>query len=159
MIFAIECIAACVLFMAALKLVSANREEVFVNDYPPVVTDKLRAMGLVAQKPPARKSDIVRKLIALVVFAVLFALLLRFVNGITGFWAAAFTAYGLWLVVDWYDFLVVDILMAPFDKFYKLAKVGMAERSAVWFHFKGSVKGMVLGLIFAPLVGLLTAVL
>ncbi len=159
MIFAIECIAACVLFTAALKLVSANREEVFVNDYPPVVTDKLRAMGLVAQKPPARKSDIVRKLIALVVFAVLFALLLRFVNGITGFWAAAFTAYGLWLVVDWYDFLVVDILMAPFDKFYKLAKVSMAERSAVWFHCKASVRGMVLGLLFAPLVGLLTAVL
>lgn len=151
MIFAIECIAACVLFTAALKLVSANREEVFVNDYPPVVTDKLRAMGLVAQKPPARKSDIVRKLIALVVFAVLFALLLRFVNGITGFWAAAFTAYGLWLVVD--------ILMAPFDKFYKLAKVSMAERSAVWFHCKASVRGMVLGLLFAPLAGLLTAVL
>ena len=49
--------------------------------------------------------------------------------------------------------------MAPFDKFYRLAKVSMVERSAVRFHFKGSVKGMVLGLIFAPVVGWLVTLL
>ncbi len=89
----------------------------------------------------------------------LFALVLRFVNGITTFLKAAVTAYLLWLVVDWYDFLVVDILMAPFDKFYKMAKVSPFEKSAVWFHFKGSVRGMVIGLVFAPVVGLLVMLL
>ncbi len=69
------------------------------------------------------------------------------------------TAYLLWLVVDWYDFLVVDILLAPFDKFYKMAKVSPVERSAVWFHFKGSVRGMVIGLVFAPIVGLIVMLL
>lgn len=159
MVFWVECIVFCALFTLALELVSAKRREVFLNDYPPVVTEKLRALGLVAQKPPARKRDIIRKLTAMVVYAVLFAVILRFINGITAFWAAARTAYCLWLVVDWYDFLVVDILMAPFDKFYRLAKVSVVERSAVWFHFKGSVKGMVLGLIFAPMVGWLVTLL
>ena len=159
MIFAVECIAACVLFTLALEAVAAKRQEVFLNDYPPIVTEKLRGIGLVAEKPPAKKSDILRKLIALVVYAVLFALLLRFVNGITTFAKAAGTAYLLWLVVDWYDFLVVDILMAPFDKFYKLAQVSPVEKSAVWFHFKASVRGMVLGLVFAPIVGFLVALL
>lgn len=56
MIFAIECIAACVLFTAALKLVSANREEVFVNDYPPVVTDKLRAIFALRGDRPVTRS-------------------------------------------------------------------------------------------------------
>lgn len=159
MIFAVECIVACILFTLALELVEAQRQEVFINDYPPVVSEKLRVLGLVAEKPPAKKSDIVRKVIAGCVYAILFALLLRFVNGITTFSGAALTAYLLWLVVDWYDFLVVDILMAPFDKFYKLAKVSPVDPSAVRFHFAASVRGMVLGVLFAPVVGVLVVLL
>lgn len=159
MVFLIECIAACVLFTLALEALAAKRREVFVNDYPPVVTDKLRALGLVAETPPPKKSDIIRKAVAVVVYSVVFALVLRFANGITAFWPAAWTAYLLWLVVDWYDFLVADILMAPFDKFYKMAKVSAFEKSAVWFHFKASVRGMVLGLVFAPIVGEIVMVL
>lgn len=159
MIFFIECVVACALFTLALELLSAKRREVFVNDYPPVVTDRLRELHLVAEKPPARKSDIIRKVIAVIVYALLFALVLRFINGVTTFWRAAWTAYLLWLVVDWYDFLVVDILMAPFDKFYKLAKVSAVEKSAVLFHCKASLRGMVIGLVFAPIVGLLVTLL
>lgn len=159
MIFFIECVVACALFTLALELLSAKRREVFVNDYPPVVTERLRELHLVAEKPPARKSDIIRKVIAVIVYALLFALVLRFINGVTTFWRAAWTAYLLWLVVDWYDFLVVDILMAPFDKFYKLAKVSAVEKSAVLFHCKASLRGMVIGLVFAPIVGLLVTLL
>lgn len=159
MIFFIECVVACALFTLALELLSAKRREVFVNDYPPVVTDRLRELHLVAEKPPARKSDVIRKVIAVIVYALLFALVLRFINGVTTFWRAAWTAYLLWLVVDWYDFLVVDILMAPFDKFYKLAKVSAVEKSAVLFHCKASLRGMVIGLVFAPIVGLLVTLL
>lgn len=155
MIFWIECLAACILFTIALELVAAGRREVFVNDYPPVVTDKLRRLNIVSEKPPAKRSDVIRKAVAIVVYAIVFALVLRFVNGITAFAKAAITAYLLWLVVDWYDFLVIDILMAPFDKFYKMAQVSAFEKSAVWFHFKGSVRGMIIGLVFAPVVGLL----
>ena len=159
MIFLLECIAACALFTLVLELMAARRREVFTNDYPPVVTDKLRALQLVAETPPTKKSDIVRKAVATVIFALLFALVLRFINGITTFLQAACTAYLLWLVVDWYDFLVVDVLLAPFDKFYKLAKVSAFEKSAVLFHCKASLRGMVLGLVFAPLVGLLVLLL
>jgi len=155
MIFLIECIVACALFTVALEILCAKRREIFTNDYPPVVTDKLRELNMVGEKPPTKKSDIIRKLTATVIYAVLFALVLRFINGITTFTKAAVTAYLLWLVVDWYDFLVIDILLAPFDKFYKMAKVSPFEKSAVWFHFKGSVKGMIIGLVFAPVVGLI----
>lgn len=155
MVFLIESVAACVIFTLLIKLISHNRQEVFTNDYPPVVTNKLRELGLIAEKPPAKKKDIIRKLIALIVYAVLFALLLRYVNGITTFGEATLTAYGLWLVVDWYDFLVVDILMAPFDKFYQKSGVSAFNKSAVWFHFKGSLRGTVLGLVFAPIAGAL----
>lgn len=159
MVFLLESIAACLIFTLLIKLIAHNRQEIFTNDYPPVVTDKLRVLGLIAEKPPAKKKDIIRKLIALIVFALLFALLLRNVNGIETFWEGAVTAYGLWLVVDWYDFLIVDILLAPFDKFYKASGVSAFDKSAVWFHFKGSVRGMVLGVICALLVGLIVLLL
>lgn len=147
------------MFTVALEILCAKRREIFTNDYPPVVTDKLRSLNIVGDKPPARKSDVIRKLIAILIYAVLFALVLRFINGITTFLTASVTAYLLWLVVDWYDFLVVDILLAPFDKFYKMAKVSPVEKSAVWFHFKGSVRGMVIGLVFAPVVGFLVTLM
>lgn len=153
MIFLIECIVACALFTAMLVILCAKRREIFTNDYPPVVTEKLRSLNIVSEKP--KKSDIIRKLIAVIIYAVLFAVVLRFVNGITIFLNAAVTAYLLWLVVDWYDFLVVDILLAPFDKFYKKAGVSPFEKSAVWFHCKASMRGMLLGLAFAPIVGLI----
>ena len=153
MIFFLECVLACGLFTLMVKIMTAKKREAFTNDYPPVVTDRLRGMGLIAEKPPARKSDVIRKAVAIVVFAVLFALLLRYVNGITTFWRGTLTALALWLVVDWFDFLVIDVLLAPFDKFYQAAKVSAFDKSAVLFHCKGSLKGTVMGLAFAPIVG------
>lgn len=38
-------------------------------------------------------------------------------------------------------------------------KVSPFDRSAVWFHFKGSVRGMIIGLVFAPVVGLIVLLL
>ena len=95
MIFLIECIVACILFTLMVKLATWKSQTAFTNDYPPVVTDKLRTMGLIAEKPPARKQDYIRKAIAMVVFGFLFALVLRYVNGLTGFLPATLTAYAL----------------------------------------------------------------
>lgn len=155
MIFWLEAAALCLFFHALIAIVLSRKQSAFVNDYPPVVTDKLRELGLIAQKPPARKKDVIRKLVAVVVYSVLFALLLRSVNDIHTFWEGALRAYGLWMVVDWYDFLVMDVLCASTDKFYKAAGVSGFEKSSVLFHFKGSLRGMVIGLVFAPIVGLL----
>lgn len=157
MILALECVIACILFTIPLEILGAMRREVITNDYPPVVTDKLRELNLIAEKP--KKSDIIRKLIAFVVFAVLFAVVLRYINGITTFMSAALTAYLLWFAVDRYDFLVNDIMLAPFDKFYKLAKVSAIDRSAVLFHFKSSMKGMLIVLVFASVIGLIVMLL
>ena len=50
-----------------LEIMCAKRREIFTNDYPPVVTDKLRSLNLVAEKPPAKKSDIIRKSVAVII--------------------------------------------------------------------------------------------
>jgi len=150
----IEAIILCILFTLMVKISTHIKHEAFVNDYPPVVIDKLREQGLVAQKPPTKKSDIARKLFAMAAFVALFALMLKLVNGIDRFAAGAAASWLLWLIVDWYDFAVIDILLAPFDKFYRLAQVSAFDRSAVHFHFIGSLKGMLIGVPFALLTGL-----
>ena len=60
MIFAIECVAVCLLFTLLVKVATAKKSEALVNDYPPIVTDKLRKARLIAEKPPAKKTDIIR---------------------------------------------------------------------------------------------------
>lgn len=154
-----ECLIACVLFLLLIKLATAARREAYVNDYPPVVTDKLRTLGMIAQKPPARKQDYVRKAIAMAVYLLIFAVVLRYVNGITAFLPACLSAYAIWLAVDWFDFAVIDILCAPFDKFYRAAKVSAFDASAVKFHFIASCRGMLLGLPVCLLAGLVTVIL
>lgn len=158
MVFLMECLVACIIFTLMIRLATWKQQVAFTNDYPPVVTDKLRDKGLIAQKPPARRSDSIRKAVAMVVYALLFAMVLRYVNGLDSFLPAALTAYGLWLVVDWYDFVVMDVLLAPFDKFYRLSGVSAFEPSAVKFHFIHSVYGMVLGLPVAVVAGLLVII-
>ena len=48
MVFAIECIIASVLFTIALEILAARQRDVFVNDYPPIVTDRLRDLHMAA---------------------------------------------------------------------------------------------------------------
>ena len=48
MVFAIEGIIACVLFTIALEILAARRRDVFVNDYPPIVTNRLRDLHMAA---------------------------------------------------------------------------------------------------------------
>ncbi|MBP3656462.1 MAG: hypothetical protein J6K32_07180 [Clostridia bacterium] len=155
MIFFAESVALCVLFTAMVRLAMWKRQTAFANDYPPVVTDRLRAMGLLAQRPPARKADLARKAAAMVVFSLLFALLLRQANGIDAFMPGVLTSYALWLVVDWYDFAVVDVLLAPLDRFYRASGVSAFDPQAVRFHFMHSLLGMALGIPFALMTGLL----
>ena len=123
MLFLLESIGACILFTLTLRIVMVGRQTAFVNDYPPVVTEKLRQMNLIAQKPPARKKDIIRKLIAAIVYGVAFALLLRYDNRIESLLPAMTTAYGLWQDVAWCDGSVTDALFAPSEKFSKVSGV------------------------------------
>lgn len=159
MLFWRECVIACLLFTALVKCVGRGREQVFENDYPPIVTERLRKAGKIAEKPPTRTRDIVRKLIAMLLLALICAWVLVSVNGISDYATATATAYGLWLVVAWYDFFAVDILLMPFDRFYRESGVSAFDLRSVWFHFQGSLRGTMLGLLFAPIVGGLVALL
>lgn len=54
--------------------------------------DDFKQKEMIAEKLPTKKSDIIRKVTAIAIYAVLFALLLRYVNGITTFLKGTLTA-------------------------------------------------------------------
>lgn len=54
----------------------AKKREIFTNDYPPVVIEPLRSLGIVQETAPTKKSGMIRKLIAMMIYAILFALVL-----------------------------------------------------------------------------------
>ena len=71
----------------------AKKIEIFTNDYPPVVIEPLRSLCIVQETAPTKKSDMIRKLIAMMIYAILFALVLYFINDITKILNAMITAY------------------------------------------------------------------
>lgn len=160
MVLAMECVILCVLFtIMVLATSKKSNGYAMLNDYPPEVGRRVRKMGLLTEgNIPTRKRDMKRKLLAVILYSLLFSLLLYFANGCRSFWEGAFYSYLIWLAVDWYDFLVVDIAFAPFDKLMKKVNY-KTDFEAVKFHFMGSVKGMVIGIPFALVVGLLVLLL
>ena len=91
----------------------------------------------------------------------LFALILFYINGVRGFVSGFLYSYGLWLVVDWYDALVIDCLW--FCRSKRVRIPGTEDLDEAYrdygFHLRMSCLGMVLGLPVALAVGGLTALI
>ena len=91
---------------------------------------------------------------------VLLGLLVRYVNGCTNFWGGAFTAYALWNVVNWFDALVLDCLWFCHDKHFVIPGTEDLKEAYhdYWFHIKGALIGMILGIPAALVAGILTII-
>ena len=62
--------------------------------------------------------------------------------------------------MNWYDAFVIDCLWACHDRRVRIPGTeDMKEYQDYWFHIKGSLKGQLLGLPVALLVGGLNALL
>ena len=96
----------------------------------------------------------------MLIFGVLLGLLVKFVNGCTTFWCGALTAYALWTVVNWFDALVLDCLWFCHDKHFVIP--GTEDMTDAyhdyWFHIKGALLGMALGIPAALMAGIVVLV-
>ena len=156
MIFWIEAALLCALF-TVLVVSSCKKDPLaWVSDYPPAIRQRCVQLGLVpAQQPALPPAVLARKVIASVAAALLFGLILVYVNGVQTFWQGALTAYGLWLVVDWYDALILDCGWVCHSKAVIIP--GTEDLVDAYhdygFHIKMSCIGMVLGLPVCLLAG------
>lgn len=160
MIILIESVVLCVLFTIPIGIL--RKEPVKgIHNYPPAIIEKAIALGLTDATHRARsKQVIVKKTFAALITAFLFALVVYFVNGARSFLEGFGYTYLIWTIVDWYDAFVIDIFWFCHDKKFVLPGTeGMKEYKDYWFHIKGSMNGMLIGLPVALAVGGIVALL
>ena len=157
MLFLIESAVLC-LFFTGMVVPSLYKDPMtWISDYPPAIQQRARRLGLIpAEQKGMPPAVIARKTIAALFMAVLLALILIFVNGARSFGEGFLLSYGLWLVVDWYDALVIDCLWFCHSRRAVLPGTEdmVKDYHDYGFHCKMSAFGMVLGLPVALLAGL-----
>ena len=160
MAFFVESIIACAIFTLFVFLMSRNPIKTIFN-YPPAIIERCDELGLVdASNKPGGVAFYVKKGTAMILFGVLLGLLVRYVNGCTTFWCGALTAYALWVIVNWFDALVLDCLWFCHDKHFVIPGTeDMADSyHDYWFHVKGALIGMALGIPAALMAGVFVIV-
>ena len=161
MVFLIESLVACALFTFFVFLMSRDPVKTIFN-YPPAIIERCDKLGLVdTSNKPGGVGFYVKKLTAMVVFGVLLGLLVRYVNGCTSFWSGFLMAYALWVVVNWWDAIVMDCLWFCHDKRFIIPGTEdmVKDYHDSWFHIRGGLIGMLLGVPAALAAGLITIIL
>lgn len=157
MVFLIESLMACAVFTLFVFLMSRDPIKIVFN-YPPAIIERCDKLGLVdAGNRPGGVFFYVKKVVAIMIFGILLGFLVRYVNGCKTFWYGALTAYALWVVVNWFDAIVLDCIWFCQDKHFVIPGTEdmVGEYHNYWFHIKGSLIGMLLGIPAAIVAGLM----
>ena len=109
--FLIEAVFLCMLFHLVIwqqtKLEPVKR----VYSYPPAIVERYIQLGLIPEKKnPSTLERIKKKWPAAIVIGIILGIVVYFANGSRSFLNGFLVSYGLWLIVDWYDAIVIDIL-------------------------------------------------
>ena len=104
--------------------------------------------------------DLIRKGVAVVVFIVLFALIIKKVNKANTFLEGFTISYIIWLIIAWYDALIVDCLWFCHSKKVRIPGTeDMKEYQDYGFHIRQSLIGSLIGLPACLAIGAIVAVI
>jgi len=152
----IESIIACILFTLVIFIMMKNPINM-IHDYPPAIQNKAKELGIITDEQKGySKTDIIRKIIAIIVFSLLLAFAVHKFNGADTFLKGFLYSYLLWNVVNWWDAIFIDCIWFCHSKKGIIPGTeGMKEYKDYLFHIKGSLKGMLFGIPACVLVGVL----
>ena len=155
--FVIEAVVLCMLFH--LAILSQVRQEPArrVYSYHPAIVERYIDLDKIPDKKnPSTLERVKKKWPAAIVLGILLGAAVYFVNGSRSFLNGFLVSYGLWLIVDWYDAIVIDILWLCHSKNYILP--GTEDMADVYhdygYHVKATCIGMLIGLPVCLLIGL-----
>ena len=161
MVLLVECIVGIILFTAIVVPMTAKDPLGSIGDYPPAIRQRCEELGLV--RPIERRftpAELARKVLAVVVLLAGLVALLKYVNGDTTFWQGFRDSYLIWLVIAWWDALVVDCGWFCHSSRSRIPGTeDMPDYHDYLFHLQQSCIGSAIGLPVCLLVGLLVQVL
>ena len=173
MIILIESLIGIALFTIIMVIFTAKDPLTSVGDYPPAIRKKCIELGLITERKQRftradlirkgirfTRADLIRKGIAMAVFVFIFALVLKHFNRADTFWQGFIESYLIWLIIDWYDALILDCIWFCHSRKVRIPGTEeMKEYKDYRFHIKQSCIGMLLGLPACFAVGGLTVIL
>ena len=156
-----ESLVGIVLFTIIIVPFTLRNPLVSVGDYPPAIREKCIELGLIEKREQRfTRTDFIRKGMALVVFVIAFAFILKYFNGADTFWEGFRDSYLIWLIIDWYDALVLDCIWFCHSRRIRIPGTeSMKEYKDYLFHIKQSCIGMFIGIPACIAVGMMTAIL
>lgn len=156
MVLVVESLILCLAFTAMVYIMSRKPINTLYN-YPPRIQERVRSLEEYRDKVPTQKNKITAKLGALVLFTIIMALLLRYVNKCTTFRDAFINGFILWTVVNLYDAIVLDIIWFCHDPYFvfKGTEDMVDDYHDYMFHIRGFFIGEALALVVCLLAALL----
>lgn len=160
--FLMEAVVLCELFHQGVWVQVRQEPARRVYSYAPAFVERYIELGKIPDKKnPGTLERIRKKWPAAIVIGILLGVIVYFVNGSRSFLSGFLVSYGLWLVVDWYDAIVIDILWLCRSKMYILP--GTEDMTEAYhdygYHVKASCVGMMIGLPVCLLIGLVVQVI
>ena len=111
MILLIECLIGIILFTLIVVPLTLKDPLGSVGDYPPAIRERCIELGLVSKTEKRfTTKELIKKVIAMIVFTVLFSFVVYKFNGADTFIDGFVNSYIIWLAVDWYDAIVLDCI-------------------------------------------------
>lgn len=156
MILLIEGVVLCALFTVMVYIMSRKPIKTLYN-YPPKIQERVMSLDEYKDQIPTQENKLAAKVGASLLFVVILALILRFINGYTSFWQAFGYGFLLWTIVNAYDAIVLDIIWFCHDPqfVFRGTEDMVDEYHNYWFHIKGFFIGEVLALVVCALAGAL----
>ena len=109
--FLMEAVVLCALFHLGVWVQVRQAPARRVYSYAPAFVERYIELGKIPDKKnPSTLERVRKKWPAAIVIGILLGAIVYFVNGSRSFLNGFLVSYGLWLVVDWYDAIVIDIL-------------------------------------------------
>ena len=157
MILFFECLIAIILFTIIVIPVALINPKYIVGDYPPEIIKRCVELKIIPErKTRFTKKEIIKKVIACILFVTVLAYIVYKFNGANTFVSGFINSYIIWLAVCWYDAIILDcILFCNVKRFRIPGTEDMKEYKDYLFHIKGSLRGSLIGLPACCLIGLL----
>ena len=162
MTFIIESVVLCTVFTILILTSMKNPLKMQIYSYPPNIINRVAELGLIEKmEKPRVVESLKRKWPVMILAGIVIGLLVYFLNGIDTFLKGFTVSYGLWLVVDWYDAIVMDMGWFCHSKKVRIPGTEdmVKDYQDYWFHIKASLLGMVIGVPACLIAGVLCMVL
>ena len=153
MILVIECVITCIIFAGIILPTQYKNPIKYIMSYPPEIRKRVESLPQYKDSiKGTEKGHILKKLIAIFIFIVLLSAVAYF-SGAKTFQTAFLHVFILFVVVNLFDMLVLDIRIFCHSK--KLRIPGTEDIDEEYknylFHVKGAIKGVGLGIVISLL--------